>query len=140
MTNKKNNFTLAPELKRDTTPLKTINGTPLSLCYLGLMNDQRFPWLIMVPQLANLTEIIDLNEENQLILMQEITLISKEMKRIFTPHKLNIAALGNMVSQLHIHIIARYQTDEAWPNPVWGQGQVNPYNEEEKIKMIERLK
>lgn len=139
MTNQKNNFTLAPELKRDTIPLKSINGNPLSLCYLGLMNDQRFPWLIIVPQQPNLIEIIDLDEENRLKLMEEISLISREMKHILSPDKLNIAALGNMVSQLHIHIIARYKNDEAWPNPIWGQGQVNPYEKEEKIKMIERL-
>lgn len=103
------------------------------------MNDQRFPWLILVPQQPNLIEIIDLDEASQLQLMEEISLISREMKQIFSPDKLNIAALGNMVSQLHIHIIARYKNDEAWPNPIWGQGQANPYKKEEKIKMIERL-
>ena len=134
-----NNFTLAPELKRDTIPLTSINGNHLSLCYLGLMNNQRFPWLIMVPQLANLKEIIDLDDENQIKLMSEIALVSREMKAIFTPFKLNIAALGNMVSQLHIHVIARFENDAAWPNPVWGQGEAVSYSNKEKNKMIMRL-
>jgi diadenosine tetraphosphate (Ap4A) HIT family hydrolase len=135
-----NNFSLAPELLADTIPLKSIGGNTLSLCYLGLMNNQHFPWLIMVPQQANLREIIDLSKTDQHKLMDEISLVSNQMKTIFAPHKLNVAALGNMVAQLHIHIIARNENDAAWPNPVWGHAPTKPYDEEEKLKIINRLK
>lgn len=140
MTNLPNNFTLAHELKRDTIPLKSIGGNALSLCYLGLMNNQYFPWLILVPQQENLKEIIDLSSTNQHQLMDEISLVSKHMQAIFSPEKLNIAALGNMVSQLHIHVIARNKNDKAWPNPVWGHAPTEPYSEAEKLKIIDLLK
>ncbi len=140
MTNLPNKFTLAAELKRDTIPLKTIGGNALSLCYLGLMNNQYFPWLILVPQEENLKEIIELSKPNQHQLMDEIALVSNHMQSIFSPEKLNVAALGNMVPQLHIHIIARNKNDKAWPNPVWGHAPIEPYNEAEKQKIIALIK
>ncbi len=140
MTGTTTKFSLAPELLRDTIPLKSINGNSLSLCYLGLMNNQHFPWLIMVPQLPNLKEIIDLSRSDQHKLMDEIALVSNHIQVVFSPDKLNVAALGNMVAQLHIHIIARTQNDTAWPNPVWGHAPTKPYSEEEKLRAINRLK
>lgn len=140
MVTSSNNFSLAPELLADTIPLKSIGGNSLSLCYLGLMNNQHFPWLIMVPQQAGLREIIDLSNADQHKLMDEISLVSNQMQTIFATHKLNVAALGNKVAQLHIHIIARNKNDAAWPNPVWGHAPTKPYGEEEKLKIINRLK
>lgn len=108
-------FKLDPKLSND-----TFFVCDLTLCKVLLMNDSQFPWLILVPRIADVTEIIDLSEEDQSQLQRESAWVSKVLKVQFSPDKLNIAALGNMVSQLHIHHIARYKTDVAWPKPVWG--------------------
>lgn len=96
----------------------------LELCRVILVNNALFPWIILVPRIANVREIIDLNADDQTILMKEIALASQVMKDTFSPYKLNIAALGNKVEQLHIHIIARNQDDAAWPDPVFGKDKV----------------
>jgi diadenosine tetraphosphate (Ap4A) HIT family hydrolase len=111
-------FILDSKLENDTYAIGT-----LSLCELRLMDDARFPWLILVPARVNMSEIIDLPEAEQTLLMREISCASTALKTLFAPDKLNIAALGNQVKQLHIHVIARFISDEAWPNPVWGAGQ-----------------
>lgn len=104
---------------------RLINDGPiigeLSLSKVILVNNQYFPWLILVPKRENMCEIIDLEEEDQKKLFEEIIFISKTMKKIFSPDKLNIASLGNIVKQLHVHIIARYASDICWPNPVFGK-------------------
>ena len=81
-----------------------------------------------MPEVANAREIIDLPEELQMAVMKEISMASKVMQQVYDPDKLNVAALGNVVSQLHVHVIARYKTDDAWPDPVWGKGS-QPYTE-----------
>ncbi|WP_010302184.1 HIT domain-containing protein [Candidatus Odyssella thessalonicensis] len=91
----------------------------LKLCQLRLSKNAAFPWCILIPQRDNIIEIIDLPLQEQQLLMEEMTFMSQVMRDIFKPDKINIAALGNVVPQLHIHIIARYTTDPAWPNPVW---------------------
>jgi diadenosine tetraphosphate (Ap4A) HIT family hydrolase len=126
-------FTLHPQLEKDCTPLGT-----LGLCRVLLMDNALFPWVILVPERVAAREIIDLHEDDQQLLMQEIASVSRFLKEEFTPDKLNVAALGNQVPQLHIHIIARYKTDEAWPNPVWGRGH-RSYTAEEKAALMERL-
>lgn len=126
-------FSLDPQLARDTHPLGELH-----LCTLRLMNDRRYPWVIMVPKKPGLAEIIDLEEADRLILMQEISLIAERLQQTLTPHKLNIAALGNQVRQLHIHIIAREQTDPAWPGPVWGIGEAEIY-EENQLNNIQAI-
>ena len=93
----------------------------LKLSKLLLANNSLFPWVILVPKINGAKEIIDLKTEEQILLMEEISLVSKIIKKIFQPDNLNVAALGNIVAQLHIHIIARYETDTAWPNPVFGR-------------------
>ena len=98
----------------------TIYLLELSLCRVLLMNDSRYPWLILVPRFNGLKEIHDLSKGDQGNLMFEITKTTRIIEKLFTPDKINVAALGNSVSQLHIHIIARFKTDEAWPGPVWG--------------------
>lgn len=92
----------------------------LELCELRIQDEARFPWVMLIPRLKNVYEIIDLNEDEQQQLMREINLVSHAMKQTFDPDKLNVGALGNITRQLHIHIIARYEADLAWPNPVWG--------------------
>ena len=92
----------------------------LSLCELRLHNEARFPWVILVPQRANVTELFQLESYDQQQLLIEIAQVSQVMHNIFQADKLNVAALGNQVSQLHWHVIVRYTTDLAWPNPVWG--------------------
>ncbi len=110
-------FTLHPQLERDTI---FIADLPLSRALL--MNNHLFPWVILVPREPQIQEIMQLAVSQQHQLMDEITAVSQAMQAIFSPDKLNIAALGNQVPQLHIHIIARFKNDTAWPNPVWGKG------------------
>lgn len=104
---------------------RIINSTcfvaELPLCNLYLQNESRFPWLVLVPRRENASELIDLSMEDQQELTREIAMVSQLMKAKYSPDKLNVANLGNIVKQLHIHVIARYETDGAWPGPVWGK-------------------
>ena len=104
-----------PQLERDTTPLGDL---PLSRVLI--INDANYPWLVLVPRRAGAVEIIDLAEVERVQLMSEIALASRALKDVTECDKLNVAALGNVVPQLHVHIIARRKTDQAWPKPVWG--------------------
>ncbi|MDQ6989417.1 MAG: HIT domain-containing protein [Mariprofundaceae bacterium] len=90
------------------------------LCVLLLLNDAHYPWFILVPQRENIREIHELTAEQQQQFIQESSMLSQSIENIFKADKMNIAALGNMVPQLHIHHIARFTTDPAWPKPVWG--------------------
>lgn len=127
------NFHLDSRLNKD-----SCWSMDLKLSRLLLVNNSLFPWLILVPRRKNIKEIIDLNNEDRIMLMDEISLLSKTMEKIFFPDKLNIAALGNMVEQLHIHVIARYKSDSAWPNPVFGY-KSQEYNRIELEKIINKL-
>lgn len=98
----------------------SVEVTELGLCHVRLMNNKKFPWLILIPQVAGAVEWIDLTREQQHQLSDEIMITSHMLQALVTPDKLNVAALGNVVNQLHVHVIARYKTDAAWPNPVWG--------------------
>ncbi len=113
--------------------------TNLPLCNVRLMNNKRFPWLILVPRVAGASEWIDLDRAQQHRLSDEIAVVSHILNALTTPDKLNIAALGNQVAQLHVHLIARYKADAAWPNPVWG-GASEPYSEEEARRFGYELK
>ncbi len=123
-------FVLAPELTRD-----CIEVTDWPLCKVLLMNDSQYPWFILVPRKMGLKENIDLSEADQLLLMQESAKLSRLLQDVFSPDKLNVAALGNMVPQLHIHHIARYKTDAAWPAPVWGKNPAKPYSNEQLAQL-----
>jgi diadenosine tetraphosphate (Ap4A) HIT family hydrolase len=116
-------FTLDPRLAADTVPL-----VDLALCRVLLMNDARFPWLILVPTRPDLCEITDLDPADRDVLWHEITRASDLLRAEFTPTKINIGALGNIVRQLHIHVVARFDGDAAWPGPVWGAGVAEPYD------------
>ena len=111
----------------------------LPLCEVRLMNNKLFPWLILIPRREGLREWMELSREDQHQLSDEIAILSHLMTALVTPDKLNIAALGNQVPQLHVHLIARYQSDAAWPNPVWG-GPREAYGEEESRRFIYDLK
>ncbi len=124
-------FELHSQLKKDTILVKD-----LKLCQLLLMNNSLYPWFILVPRLPDLVEIIDLSEDDQILLMQEIAIVSAAVKKLFNPIKLNVAALGNVVSQLHIHIIARFKDDKTFPKPVWVSGEAQEYSEEEIKRII----
>jgi diadenosine tetraphosphate (Ap4A) HIT family hydrolase len=103
------------------------------------MNDARFPWVILVPARPDLREIHDLPPAERATLIEEIARASALMQQAFKANKMNVAALGNQVPQFHVHIIARFASDPAWPNPVWGQGQVRPMSEAEKTERIRLL-
>ena len=108
-------FELDPRLAGDTHHLAR-----WPLCELLLMDDDRYPWLILVPRSAGARELTDLDEGDRAQLWREIDAASRALLDAFAPDKLNIGALGNVVSQLHVHVIARYRHDDAWPGPVWG--------------------
>ena len=114
-------FQLDSRLRTDTIPVGD-----LPLCSVLLLNDARFPWFVLVPRLPGLTEVADLSEEQAMELMREIRLASSVMMTLAKPDKINIGALGNIVSQLHVHVIGRFLSDPAWPGPVWGHGSKAP--------------
>ena len=124
-------FPIHPMLEADTHP---IGDLPLS--QLLLMDDARYPWLILVPRIAGARELIDLDEGDQRSLLAEISAVGRAFEALLRPDKLNIAALGNVVPQLHVHLIARYTTDAAWPKPVWGQGERVAYAESTRTARI----
>ena len=131
-------FSLHPQLKADTIAI-----ADLPLCRLLLANDNHYPWTILVPRRDNVRETYELAEQDQLQLMAESNALCQTLVRLCSPDKLNIAALGNMVPQLHIHHIARFKTDEAWPAPVWGAVTAAPYTEQEvssiKTQLLDTL-
>lgn len=128
------NFKLDPRLMLDTHFIGK-----LSLCRVLLMNNQLFPWVILVPERENMVEIFDLTPKEQRILIDEITAVSQAVKETYWPDKINVAALGNMVEQLHVHIIARFKTDDCWPEPVWGKGS-KPYEQPSAIEAAEKIR
>lgn len=130
-----NLFALNPQLEKDTFLIGSLN-----LSDILLMNDSRYPWIILVPRFADAVDITDLSAENRLIFTEEINQIAVLMKQHFQPDRLNIAMLGNIVPQLHCHIIARFETDFAWAKPVWGIGDAVPYKSEQKKTMISILR
>lgn len=111
----------------------------LKICRVLLMNNANYPWLILVPQKPNLVELTDLEFEEQCKILQEINLIAKILQKKFSPHKLNIANLGNVTPQLHIHVIARFSNDAAFPRPVWGEARQD-YEEKNAQKLIAEIR
>jgi diadenosine tetraphosphate (Ap4A) HIT family hydrolase len=118
-----NSFQLHPQLQADTYK---VGHFPL--CILLLAKDANYPWCIMVPKLVGVREIHHLSVNNSQVLLAESCALAKSMEQLFKPLKMNIAALGNMVPQLHIHHIARFETDAAWPAPIWGKVPAKKYN------------
>jgi diadenosine tetraphosphate (Ap4A) HIT family hydrolase len=126
-------FTLHPQLALDTV---TITDWPL--CRVLRMNDTTYPWLILVPRRADCREITDLPHAERHRLMDEISQASDALQRDCNPTKINVAALGNMVPQLHIHVIARFAGDPAWPKPVWGLQPPQPFEQAEMEREMTR--
>ena len=110
------------------------------LCYLLLMQDANYPWFILVPDRDDIREIHHLSEQDQQQLLRESMILSRALDQAFAPDKLNIAALGNVVPQLHVHHVVRYTNDPAWPAPVWGRLPAKPYPEEVLAESIEKIK
>ena len=127
-------FTLDPRLSAD-----TVHAGDLALCSVLLMDDARFPWLILVPRRADVSEITDLGPEDARALMDEMRIATGVMLALAKPDKVNVAALGNAVPQLHVHVIGRFRSDPAWPKPVWGIGAATPYPLHARAQMIERI-
>jgi diadenosine tetraphosphate (Ap4A) HIT family hydrolase len=126
---------LHPRLKEDTVEIGRFQ-----LCRLLLMKDANYPWFILLPDRADVSEIHQLSEDDQIQLIRESTLLSEALVKAFQPDKLNIAALGNVVPQLHIHHIVRYRHDPAWPAPVWGRIPAVMYSVSELEKVVEKLR
>ena len=113
--------------------------TDLRLCSVRLMNNSNFPWIILIPNKKNITDITELNSKDQILLMKEIVHCSKLMQKIFKTSKLNIEKIGNIVPQLHIHIVARSKKDSTWPLSVWViKGK--PYSKKLLLNTFQKLK
>jgi len=112
----------------------------LGLCELRVMNDRRWPWLILVPQRPDIAEVHDLTPLDQAMLTFETNLVAQALKRVTGCTKINTGALGNIVRQLHVHVIARNEGDPGWPGPVWGHGVREPYEAADLREFAERIK
>lgn len=126
-------FQLHPRLAQDCFKIGS-----LGLSELLMMNDSQYPWLILVPR-REAKEIYQLNAVDRQTLLDESCLIAQTLQNLYQPDKLNIAAIGNLVPQLHIHHVARYQTDKAWPAPIWGKLPPCPYSEQQAQLEINKI-
>ncbi|KAF0119895.1 MAG: hypothetical protein FD152_4344 [Xanthobacteraceae bacterium] len=128
-------FSLDSRLAADTVAV-----TDLPLSAVRLMNDATYPWLILVPRREGAVEIVDLGPQDRVQLMEEIAQVSGVLRAMTRCDKLNVAALGNMVPQLHVHVIGRFAGDPAWPGPVWGKAPAQPYAEAPREGFIAALR
>ncbi len=128
-------FALHERLAEDTFPVAR-----WALSRVLLMNDANFPWLILVPERPGLRDLHDLLPNDLATIMDEMVRASRALQGLFKPDKMNVAALGNMVPQLHIHVIARFETDSAWPKPVWGAAPPQPYEQEIAEELVSDLR
>lgn len=117
----------------------TFEVCDLSVSKVLLMNDTAYPWLILVPMQNGVVELADLTVQDQQTLMAEMVQVSEVLKELTGAYKMNVAALGNVVSQLHVHVIARFEDDAAWPAPVWGKTKAIPYGAQAQAKFVEVL-
>lgn len=128
-------WSLHPRLAADTHPVAS-----LELSELLLMDDARYPWLILVPRREGAVEWIDLDRDDQHRLLDEVGQAGRILRAAHAPKKLNVAALGNVVAQLHVHVVARFERDAAWPAPVWGSGLAQPYAPAARDAELARLR
>ncbi|WP_031436590.1 HIT domain-containing protein [Methylobacter tundripaludum] len=128
-------FQLHPRLEQDCITIGRFD-----LCRLLMMNDSQYPWFILVPERADLQEIYQLNKAERELLTEESSYLAENMAALYKADKMNIAAIGNIVPQLHIHHIVRYQVDKAWPAPVWGKFDAVPYTERQIADNLTRIK
>jgi diadenosine tetraphosphate (Ap4A) HIT family hydrolase len=128
-------FQLHPRLEQDCIAIGRFD-----LCQLLMMNDSQYPWFILVPERADLQEIYQLSKTERQLLTEESSYLAENLAALYQADKMNIAAIGNMVPQLHIHHIVRYQTDKAWPAPIWGKFDAVPYTEQQIADNLTRIK
>jgi diadenosine tetraphosphate (Ap4A) HIT family hydrolase len=128
-------FSLHPRLREDTLELGRFR-----LSRVLLMNDSRYPWCILVPERPDVSEIYQLDEPDQVTLALESATLAERMAQTFQADKMNVAMLGNLVPQLHIHHVVRFRTDPVWPGPVWGAGAAIPYGAAELDEIADRLR
>ncbi|HXI10294.1 MAG TPA: HIT family protein [Thermodesulfobacteriota bacterium] len=128
-------FALHQRLKDD-----TVEVADLALSRVLLMNDRTVPWLILVPRRAGASEVHDLSENDRAELIEEVTRASQVIRELYCPDKINIGALGNLVPQLHVHVIGRFKTDRAWPGPVWGKDGAEAYGAGELREEVARIR
>jgi len=128
-------YELHPQLAADTHPLAS-----LALCELRLMDDANYPWLVLVPRVPAARDLVDLETAQRHQLTDEIDLAGRLLREAFRPYKLNVAALGNLVPQLHVHVIAREENDPAWPAPVWGRVAARAYPPEALVERVRLLR
>jgi diadenosine tetraphosphate (Ap4A) HIT family hydrolase len=127
-------WSLHPQLAKDTAPVGD-----LALTRVLLTDDANYPWLILVPRKPGLIEIIDLDDNEQVQLLREVVAAAHALKDVTACDKLNVAALGNQVPQLHVHVIARRRSDAAWPKPVWGAAPAKAYDARSRDRLIVEL-
>lgn len=128
-------WVLHPQLAADTVPVAT-----LALSEVRLMDDANYPWLVLVPRVDGAVEWFDLDEAARHRLLDEVAHASNALRALHSPDKLNIAALGNVVAQLHVHVVARRRDDAAWPRPVWGAATPRAYATDERDAHVARLR
>ena len=128
-------FALHERLKSDTIELGR-----LDLSLLLLMNDRSLPWLILVPEREGVSDIDELAAVDRSVLIEEIACVSGVIRGMYCPRKINVGSLGNLVPQLHVHVIGRFADDRAWPGPIWGTGPVAPYSSGELSKISSRIR
>ncbi len=127
-------FLLHPQLEGD-----TIEVLRLPLSVVRVMNDRAWPWLVLVPAREDVTELFELDAEDRRLFVEEMALATTVLRDLFQPHKINVAALGNQVPQLHCHVIARFHHDPAWPRPIWGVQPPIPYEPHERNTLVGAL-
>lgn len=127
-------FTLHERLRADTFEIMM-----LQVSRVLLMDDSSFPWLILVPEREGICEIHELERDDRSVLVEEIAHASRIIQHLYKPDKINVGALGNLVPQLHVHVIGRFRGDRAWPGPVWGTGSAKPYAEDERKAVFKRF-
>jgi diadenosine tetraphosphate (Ap4A) HIT family hydrolase len=127
-------FELDPRLARDTELVES-----LGLCQLRMMKDSRWPWFMLVPQRNDVSELFQLTPLDQALLTFETNMVAAALKKATGAEKINVAAIGNIVRQLHVHIVARSDGDPNWPGPIWGYGQAEPYEDAAKQLLIKSL-
>lgn len=127
-------FRLDERLARDSALI-----TKLGLCQLRLQNDRRWPWLVLVPQRNDKIELFELTPLDQTMLTFEINQVASALKELTGATKINVGALGNIVRQLHVHVIARNEGDPSWPGPIWGQGTAIPYSDNDRHDFMKKL-
>ncbi len=124
-------FELHPQLAADSFAI-----TSWPLCELRVINDANYPWLVLVPRKAGLKDFDDLSPADMATAGEEIRQASRALRKLYRPDKLNVAALGNQVPQLHIHVVARFHGDAAWPNPIWGVAPARPYSSQDDERLV----